>query len=59
MLDAPVPIPVASEYLNNMGIYYLVVESYELGQEAGGYSYQTFTISTLSDYPQELRLTNV
>lgn len=59
MLDAPIPIPVASTYLNNLGINLLVVESYELAQEAGGYSYQTFSISAISDVPQELRLTNV
>jgi hypothetical protein len=59
MLDAPIPIPVVSTYLNNLGINLLVVDSYELAQEAGGYSYQTFSISCLSDIPQELRLTNV
>jgi hypothetical protein len=59
ILDAPVPIPVASNYLNNIGINLLVVESYELAQDAGGYSYQTFTINCVSDVPQELRLTNV
>ena len=59
MLDAPIPIPVACTYLNNLGIHNLVVESYQLAQEAGGYSYQTFTISCSSDMPQELRLSNV
>ena len=59
ILDAPIPIPVASTYLNNLGIHLLVVESYELAQEAGGYSYQTFSISCSSDIPQEIRLTNV
>lgn len=59
MLDAPVPIPVVSTYLNNLGINLLVVESYELAQVAGGYSYQTFSITCTSDVPQELRLTNV
>ena len=59
ILDAPIPIPVASTYLNNLGIHSLVVESYTLAQEAGGYSYQTFAISCSSDMPQELRLTNV
>ena len=59
ILDAPIPIPVASTYLNNLGIHLLVVESYELAQEAGGYSYQTFSISCSSDVPQELRLSNV
>ena len=58
ILDAPIPIPVASTYLNNLGIHSLVVDSYDLAQEAGGYSYQTFTISCSSDIPQEIRLTN-
>jgi hypothetical protein len=59
ILDAPIPIPVASTYLNNLGINSLVIESYEFGQEAGGYSYQTFSISAVSEIPTELRLTNV
>lgn len=59
ILDAPIPIPVASTYLNNLGINLLVIESYELAQEAGGYSYQTFSISCSSDIPQEIRLSNV
>lgn len=59
ILDAPIPIPVASSYLYNLGINSLVIESYELAQEAGGYSYQTFSISCVSDLPQELKLTNV
>lgn len=59
ILDAPIPIPVASAYLNNLSITNLVIESYELAQEAGGYSYQTFTINAISDVPVELRLSNV
>jgi len=59
ILDAPIPIPVASTYLNNLGINSIVIDSYELAQEAGGYSYQTFSISAISDVPQELRLSNV
>ena len=59
ILDAPVAIPIASTYLNNLGIHSLVVESYQLDQDAGGYSYQKFSISCISDTPQELRLGNV
>lgn len=59
MLDAPVPIGVACSYLQNLGVMSLVVESYELGQQQGGYSYQTFAITFISDIPQELRLKNV
>lgn len=59
ILNAPIPIPVASTYLLNLGINSLVIESYELAQEAGGYSYQTFSITCASDVPQVLRLTDV
>ena len=59
ILDAPVPIPIASTYLNNLGIHTIVIESYELAQDAGGYSYQKFSISCSSDTPQEIRLSNV
>lgn len=59
ILDAPVAIPVASEYLNNLGIQSVIINSYELNQEAGSYSYQPFSISCSSDISQELRLTNV
>lgn len=59
ILDAPVPIDVACTYLQTLGIDSLVVDTYEIGQQEGGYSYQTFSISCLSDVPQELRLANV
>lgn len=59
MLDAPIPIDVCSTYLQNLGIVSAVVFDYELAQEAGGMSYQTFSITLKSDIPQELRLTNV
>lgn len=56
MLDAPVAIPIASEYLNGLGISYIVVERYEFMQDAGSQSYQAFTINAISDVPQELRI---
>ena len=59
ILDAPVPIDVACTYLQTLGIDSLVVEQYEMGQQEGGYSYQTFSISCISDVPQELRIANV
>lgn len=59
ILDAPVPLQVASSYLQHLGIFNLVISGYELGQQAGGYSYQQFTINCISDEPQELRITNV
>lgn len=59
MLDAPIPIEVANTYLQNLGINYLVLDSYELAEQEGGYSYQTFSLNFLSDVQQEIELTNV
>lgn len=56
IIDAPVPIPVTSTYLNNLGIFNIVVESYSFDQEPGGYSKQNFTISAISDLPVELQI---
>lgn len=56
MLDAPVPIQVACQYLQDLGITDLVVESYVLDQQPGGHSYQTFSINFISDTPVELRI---
>lgn len=56
MLDAPVPIPVISAYLQNLGINNAVVQSYSFAQEEGGMSYQTFSIDLLSDEPQDIVL---
>lgn len=57
MLDAPVPIPVVSSFLNRLNIYNIVVMDYTLPQEAGGYSKQDFSIMALSDKPLELQIT--
>lgn len=59
MLDAPVPVKVSCTYLTNLGITDIIVENYEIGQQAGGYSYQTFVINCFSFTPQELRLSDV
>lgn len=59
ILDAPIALNVASTYLQNLGITTVVVESYTLEQKEGGYSYQTFSISCISDAPQELKLLNI
>ena len=59
MLDSNQPIDVACKFLQILGIHTLLVESYQLDQKEGGYSYQTFSISCLSDVPQELKLINV
>lgn len=59
MLDAPVPIAVSCSYLQNLGISNLVVDSYEIGQSEGGYSYQQFSITFIDDIPTELRIADV
>jgi len=53
---APISKSVVSAYLQNLGIKNLVVESFDLPQIAGGYSYQTFSMSCISDAPVELKI---
>lgn len=53
---APVSKSVVSAYLQNLGVNNLVVESFDLPQIAGGYSYQTFTMNCISDAPVELKI---
>lgn len=57
MLDAPVAIPVVSSFLNNLGIFSVVVNDYAVPQVAGGISKQDFTINAISDTPIELQIT--
>ena len=52
---APIAKGVVSTYLQNLGISDIVVEDISLPQIAGGYSYQTFTINCISDYPIEAK----
>ena len=59
ILDAPVSIEVACAYLQNLGIENLVVMDYSFEQQAGGHSYQTFSITFVSDVPQQLRLNGI
>ena len=54
---APLAKGAVSTFLQNLGINSLVVEDYSFPQMAGGYSYQTFTISCVSDIPVELKIT--
>ena len=51
ILDAPIPLAVNSYYLNELGIYSILVESAEYPQNAGEYSQQTFSIRAYSDSP--------
>lgn len=42
-------VPVVCTYLNNLGVFNVVIKEFTLDQEAGGYSKQNFTINCLSD----------
>ena len=59
MLDVPVAIDVACDYLNSLGIQSIIVDSYVLEQQAGGYSYQIFSIECSSFIPVQLRLNGI
>ena len=56
ILKASVPVAVNSWYLQNLDIDTVVVNDFTINQVAGGYSYQPFTITCLSDAPIELIL---
>jgi hypothetical protein len=53
---APISKGAVCGFLQNLGISNLVVESFNLPQILGGYSYQTFTMNCISDIPVELVL---
>lgn len=50
------PIEVESWFLQSLGIFQIVIESYDFPQEAGKYSVQSFSINAVSDRPIELIL---
>lgn len=54
VLDAPVPIGVVSSFLNNLGVFRIVVNDYTLPQVAGGQSKQDFSVNAISDKPVEI-----
>lgn len=56
VLNAEIAIEVVSRYLQNLDIYNLVVENWDMVQDPGGYSYQRFTINCISDVPIELQM---
>jgi len=58
MLNANKSIEVACTYLQNLDITNLVIKDYDLPQEYGGYSYQKFSITALSDYAKEAYIIN-
>lgn len=57
-LDAPVSKSVVARWLGNLGIDNIVVESSNIPQTEGGYSYQVFNIQAVSDLPVELKITS-
>lgn len=59
IIDAPVSIEVVCPFLNQKGIQKLVILSSTLPQEAGGISYQNFSISAIAEVPTELRISGV
>lgn len=58
MLNANKALKVVSTYLQNLDITNIVIKDYEFAQEAGGYSYQRFSVNALSDSLQEIFLLN-
>jgi hypothetical protein len=59
MLNANKPIKVASTYLQNLDIKTIVIKDYEFAQETGGYSYQKFSITAMSDNDQYVYIENI
>jgi hypothetical protein len=55
-LDAPLAKGVTAWWLNNLGVNNIVVESYSIPQQKGGYSYQVFSFNAVADTPVELRI---
>lgn len=55
-LRAPVTKGITTWWLENMDIYNLVVDSYNIPQVEGEYSTQYFTIECSSDLPVELKI---
>ena len=56
VVQAPIEIPVICKYLNDKGVQTIVFEDRTFNQEEGGYSYQQFSLSAISDKPQELKM---
>lgn len=57
-LSAPVQIPVVHELLNELGIYEVVIESWNLPARPGFENLQAFELNCVSDYPVELEIKN-
>jgi len=59
LIDAPIAINVVSPFLNRKGITKLVILDADIPQEAGGISYQNFSLNCISEIPTELRIKGV
>lgn len=59
VLNSVIPIQVSCKFLNQLGITDLIIESSEIPQQEGGYSYQQFQVQCYEFIPHELRLSNV
>ena len=50
------PVAVINSYVNDiLQVYSIIIESYTLPQEPGGWAYQSFIINALGDKPIELK----
>lgn len=58
VLDAPCEIEVECEFLNQFGIFNLIIDSADTPQDAGGVSYQTYNINCSSELPANLIVSN-
>lgn len=56
LCQLPEAIDVVSEFLQGLGIFQLVVESYTLNQESGYINRQKYSLKCLSDQPIELTI---
>lgn len=56
ILKAPAALDVTAWYLNEMGIYSMVVENYSLPQDPSKLNAQPFELQCLSDAPLEIKL---
>jgi len=54
-LEAGASLPITSQFLQQFGIYEVVIQSYSLGQREGYYDSQLFELSCVSDAPVILK----
>lgn len=54
--QAQAPVEVVSQFLNDFGIYNLVIQSYSIQEEQGHRSRIPFTLTCVSDLPYDLEI---